>query len=260
MNKFLAKLRREKVERIGFKAQAQGGELELQVYDVIGADFFGEGITVGNFSDAMKEAGEYSSIKLRINSPGGDVFEAVAIYNLLRNAGKPVNVVVEGLAASAASVIAMAGDQVTMGEGSVMMIHNAMMMAFGNAAELRKSADVLDTVSGSIADIYAANTGLAKADIQKLMDAETWMDAEESVEKGFADAIANEKVQAKATAAFDLAVYNNVPDSLKGKPCVAGIDLASKDEPTLVIVPVEDANSVSLTNIFRKRLELLRRA
>src|SRR6185437_13990276 len=74
MNKFLAKLRREKVERIGFKAQAQGGELELQVYDVIGADFFGEGITVGNFSDAMKEAGEYSSIKLRINSPGGDVF------------------------------------------------------------------------------------------------------------------------------------------------------------------------------------------
>jgi ATP-dependent Clp protease protease subunit len=245
MNQFLAKLRKGKVERIGFKAQAQGGELELQVYDVIGADFFGEGITVGNFSDAMKEAGEYSSIKLRINSPGGDVFEAVAIYNLLRNAGKPVTCVVEGVAASAASVIAMAGDKCVMGEGSVMMIHNAMMMAFGNAADLRKCADTLDTVSSSIADIYTSNTGLAKGDIQKMMDAETWMDAEECVEKGFADAVAGDKVQARAASVFDLAVYNNVPEKLKAEPEVKA------EDPVAAPVHIE---------LMRKRLELLRRA
>lgn len=213
VNKFFA-LRKGKAEHVGFKAQAQGGELELQVYDVIGSDFFGEGITVANFSDAIKQAGDYQSIKLRINSPGGDVFEAVAIYNLLRSTGKPCNAVVEGLAASAASIIAMAGDKCTMGEGTLLMVHNAMMLAAGNADEMRKCADILDTVSGSIADIYASCTGMPKADVQKLMDAETWMDAQEAVDKGFADGIAKNS-KAAVSASFNLGVYNNVPDSLK---------------------------------------------
>lgn len=246
IRKFLA-LRKEKAEHIGFKAQAQGGELELQVYDVIGSDFFGEGITVGNFSDAMKQAGDYQSIKLKINSPGGDVFEAVAIYNLLRSCGKPVNVVVEGLAASAASIIAMAGDKCTMGEGSMMMIHNAMMMAFGNADEMRKCADILDTVSGSIADIYAGCTEMPKANVQKLMDAETWMDAEDAVSKGFADDIAKNS-KAAVSASFNLAVYNNVPESLKAAP-------APVAETEALPEAVEED---PLIDIFRKRLGMLR--
>jgi ATP-dependent Clp protease, protease subunit len=247
IKKFFA-LRKNKAEHIGFKAQSSNDELELQVYDVIGSDFFGDGITVGNFSDALKQSPDCKSIKCRINSPGGDVFEAVAIYNLLRGCGKPVSVVVEGLAASAASVIAMAGDTCTMGEGSVMMIHNAMMMAVGNADEMRKCADILDTVSGSIADIYASCTGMPKADVQKLMDAETWMDAEEAVNKGFADEVANNgKIEARAVDEFNLAVYNNVPDSLKdGMTKEAETPITAEEDP--------------LINIFRKRLDLLRRA
>src|SRR5258707_1945466 len=138
-----------------FKAQAKAGELELYVYDVIGADMFGEGITAASFTSAITDAGDISKITVRVNSPGGDAFEGLAIFNVLRGVGKPVNVLVDGLAASAASIVAMAGDTITMGEGSLMMIHNALCIAFGNAADMRKSADVLDTVSGSIADVYA---------------------------------------------------------------------------------------------------------
>ena len=247
MNQFLAKLRSSKPERVAFKAQVNtGGELELQCYDVIGQDYFGEGITVSNFSDAIKEAGDYSSIKLKVNSPGGDVFEAIAIYNLLGGLGKPVTCVVEGLAASAASIVAMAGDKVTMGKGAMMMIHNAMMMAFGNADEMRKCADTLDTVSGSIADIYAENTGMSKADVQKMMDAETWMDAEDCVTKGFADETAPGE---EITNTFNLAVYGKVPDKLKAIVPPVVVE-EQKPEPVVVEDPMID--------IQRKRIALLR--
>lgn len=183
------------------------------------------------------------------------MFEAVAIYNLLRGLGKPVNVYVDGVAASAASVIVMAGDTVTMGEGAVIMIHNAMTMVFGNGDELRQMAATLDTISGSIADIYVAHTGQDKKAVQKLMDAETWMDATEAIGKGFASASAKDAaVTAKATG-FDLAVYNNVPEALKGAPVVvAGLDLATKEEPELVIVEVADPT----IELMRKRIAILK--
>jgi ATP-dependent Clp protease protease subunit len=245
MNKFFAKLRKHAVTQIGFTAKASGGELQLEVYDVIGADFFGDGITAANFSDAIKNAGEISAITMRINSPGGDAFEGVAIYNVLRATGKPINVFVDGLAASAASIVAMAGDNCTMGDGSVMMIHNAMALAIGNANDMRKMADTLDTVSGAMADIYANRTEMPKADILKLMDEETWMDANEAIAKGFADAQAKAPAQAKAaTAGFDLAVYSNVPEALK----TTGVVVEEKPEP------VEDP----IIAVMRKRIELMR--
>jgi ATP-dependent protease ClpP protease subunit len=129
----LFNLRKDKTALLSFKAFTNSGELTLEVYDVIGADFFGNGITVNSVSDALQSAGDFSSVKLRINSPGGDLFQGVAIYNYLRSLGKPINVVVDGLAASAASLIAMAGDKREMGDGAMMMIHNAMMIAMGNA-------------------------------------------------------------------------------------------------------------------------------
>ncbi len=108
-----------------FNAAQTESVLTLEVYDVIGADFFGDGITASAVSDAIAQAGSHDSVALRINSPGGDAFEGVAIYNVLKNHGKPVNVYVDGLAASAASIVAMAGDTICMGTGAMMMIHPA---------------------------------------------------------------------------------------------------------------------------------------
>lgn len=244
MNKL--SLRKAITDTVRFKAQTMtDGELALEVYDVIGGDFFGEGVTAASISNAIKAAGDFKSIACHINSPGGDVFEGVAIYNILKSCGKPVNVLVDGLAASAASIVAMAGDTVTMGEGSMMMIHNAMGMAFGYSAEMRKLADVLDTCSDSIAAIYASNTKQSKTACRELMDAETWMDAQEAVKRGFANSVSTGKV--KVRAEWDLSVYNHVPEKLM-----------AEEKPELVPEPEPEAEDV-LIPILRKRLELLRR-
>ena len=234
-----------------FKASTNSGELTLEIYDVIGADFFGEGITGKSVSDALNQNSGFSSITVRINSPGGDLFEGVAIYNLLRSQGKPVNVMVDGVAASAASIVAMAGDSITMGDGAMIMIHNAMALAFGNGNDLRTLADVLDTVSASAADVYVKRTGMNKADVQALMDAETWLGAQEAMDKGFATALANTKSAPKAKAlaqAFDLSVFNNTPEALKA---------TTEPEPTPVAEPkhVEDPQITAI----RERVAVLRK-
>src|SRR5690606_35769460 len=124
---------------------------------------------------------------VRINSPGGDVFAGVSIMNMLKDREGEVTGIVDGLAASIASVIAMAGDKVIMNTGSMMMIHNAWSMAVGDSNELRKLADQLDKIGDSIIDVYATRTGLSKDELKAMLDAETWMGAEEAVELGFAD-------------------------------------------------------------------------
>jgi ATP-dependent protease ClpP protease subunit len=171
---------------INFKAQADENALVLDMCDVIGGDMFDMGITSGMIKDALEQNPSCTSITLNLNSPGGDAFEGVAIYNTLKAAGKPVCVNVIGMAASAASIVAMAGDEVIMNLGTQMMIHGAMAICAGFSADMRKMADTLDQVSGSIADIYVAETGNSKKSVMAMMDAETWMSAKEAVENGFA--------------------------------------------------------------------------
>ncbi len=184
--------------------------LELCMFDDIGADFFGNGITAAMVKDAL--SGDYKNVVVRINSYGGDAFEGIAIYNLLQSNGKPVNVIVDGVAASAASIIAMAGETVTMNAGTQMMIHNAMTLGVGNATDLRKVADTLDTVSSGIADIYVNNTELDKDTILEMMEEETWMNPEEAKAKGFATAIGqNAKVNNAYNTKFK---FKNVPKEL----------------------------------------------
>jgi len=125
---------------------------------------------------------------VRINSLGGSAFGGVAMYNALQDHPGEVTCCVEGLAASAASLVAMAGKTV-MGKGSMMMIHSPLTMALGNAGELRKTADVLDKVQDALATIYSAKTGLDSKDVNDLLDAETWMTADEAVAAGFADEV-----------------------------------------------------------------------
>lgn len=195
-----------------FTAKVDAGVLTLHVYDIIGADFFGDGVTAKAIAEKLDNS-TFSSITMRINSPGGDPFEAIAILNKLKSTGKPINVIVDGLAASAASILAMAGDRVVMGQGSMFMIHNAMTMSFGNASDMRKMADTLDAVSGSMRDVYVNRTGLKADKVQAMMDAETWLTAAESVSNHFADeVISEENPEAKAVAAsFDLSVFKNPP-------------------------------------------------
>lgn len=197
-----------------FKAQAGEGLLMLDIMDVIGADFFGDGITAQNVSDAMSQ-GDYNGIALNINSPGGDLFQGVAIYNLLKNCGKPVTVNVVGLCASAASLIACAGDKVTMQLGTQYMLHRAMGMAAGFSDDMHKMGDTLDSVTDSAADLYVAKTGMAKDKILAMMKAETWMKPDQAKANGFADEISQTK--AKVSNSFDLSMFKNAPIELQAK-------------------------------------------
>ena len=129
------------------------------------------------------------NITVWINSPGGDCVAAAQIYNMLANYKGTVTVRIDGIAASAASVIAMAGTKVIMSPVSMMMIHNPMTIAFGDSANMQKAIAMLDEVKESIINAYEIKTGLSRAKLSRLMDAETWMDANSAIEMGFADEI-----------------------------------------------------------------------
>ena len=168
----------------------------LSIFDDIGAF----GVSAKSFLNDLASA-QGDSVRVEINSPGGDVFAGLAIYNGLRNSGKKVNVRVLGLAASAASLVAMAGDTIEMPENSFMMVHNPWGFAMGGASDMRDTADMLDKLGVSLASTYAKRTGKSAEEIAALLDAETWMSAAEAVDAGFATAVISE---VPVKAAFDL--------------------------------------------------------
>lgn len=214
-------------------AMKADGVLELLIYEDIGEDWWtGGGVTAKTVRQKIDEAGAFNKIALRINSPGGDAFEGVAIYNVLRAQGRPVDVFVDGIAASAASTVAMAGDAITMGVGSMMMVHNAWSVCVGDGDDMRKMGETLDMVSQTIGQIYVMRTGQDAAAIKSIMDEETWMGADECVEKGFATAIASsddggEAAMALAASFRSLAKLKNVPEKLR----TARADEADGDGP-----------------------------
>lgn len=172
-------------------AAAPGADADatISIFDVIGEDgWTGGGVTAKRISAALRSIGNRDVI-VRINSPGGDMFEGIAIYNLLRTHPAKVTVEVLGWAASAASIIAMAGDVIRMGLGSFMMVHNAWGLVIGNRHDLREAASLFDGFDAALADIYEARTGMDRVGIERLMDAETFMTAAQAVEYGFADAV-----------------------------------------------------------------------
>lgn len=167
-------------------AEADGNT--ISIYDVIGEDWWtGEGVTSKRVAGALRSIGA-KPVTVNVNSPGGDMFEGLAIYNLLVEHPAEVTVRVMGLAASAASIIAMAGDKVEMGLGSMLMIHNSWGMVVGNQNDMRDAAATFAEFDAAMAEIYAARTGMKADEIAAMMDAETFMRAETAIEKGFADA------------------------------------------------------------------------
>lgn len=160
----------------------------ISIYDPIGFDpWTGDGVTANRIAAALRTIGDSKDVTVNINSPGGDMFEGLAIYNLLRQHKGTVTVKVLGLAASAASIIAMAGDQVQIARAGFLMIHDCWIMAMGNRNDMRDVADMLEPFDRAMADIYAARTGEKTDAMLALMDAETWIGGNAAIEQGFAD-------------------------------------------------------------------------
>jgi HK97 family phage prohead protease len=164
---------------------ATAGELELLIHGRIGGGFFYSGVTAAGVAEAL--AGHEGPLRLRINSPGGDAFEGFAIYNLLSRHPGPITATVDGLAASAASIIAMVGDTVEMSAASELMIHDAWSVAIGNADDMRAEADVVDSISNISAALYADKAGGTAEAWRGKMRAETWYAPNEAVTAGLAD-------------------------------------------------------------------------
>ncbi len=172
---------------------AAGDDATISIFDVIGEDYWdGGGFTANRCAAALRAIGE-RPVTVKVNSPGGDMFEGLAIYNLLREHKAEVTVQVMGLAASAASVLAMAGDRIVMGRGSFLMIHNAWGLVLGNRHDMTRAAADFAEFDGAMAGIYAARTGQKREAVAAMMDAETWLNAERALADGFADALSEEE-------------------------------------------------------------------
>ena len=175
-----------------------GDQAEIYLYDVIGSEMFG-GISSKQFADELNNLKGVKNITVRINSPGGDLFEGLAMYNLLAGCKPKKTMMIDGLAASIASVIAMAGDEVVMAPEADMMIHSAWVVSQGNSSDLRKMAEQLDSADQKIQSIYDRKTGLGTEKLAALMTAETWMNASQAKEMGFCDVVTTPVVKNEVT-------------------------------------------------------------
>lgn len=180
------------------EASSSGGKTAaLYLYGVISAySWFSSCVSAKAVLEAIEEL-DADHLDVHIHSPGGDVFEAVAIFNALRNADATITTWIDGIAASAASYVAMAGDEIVMGQGTQLMIHDALMATYGNAAQLREDADWLDQQSQNIAGFYAKRAGGTADEWRDLMRAETWYAADEAVKAGLADRVSGDGDQAE---------------------------------------------------------------
>lgn len=171
----------------GLKAAASDDNT-ISVFDVIGQDYWGEGVTAKRIAGALRSMNG-ADVTVNINSPGGDMFEGLTIYNLLREYQGKVTVKVLGLAASAASIIAMAGDEIQIGRGAFLMIHNCWVIALGNRHDFAAMAEYLEPFDNAMADIYSARSGLDSDAVKQMMDGETYIGGSDAIEKGLADCL-----------------------------------------------------------------------
>lgn len=227
-----------------FSAAKGDGPVEIRIYDSIGW----WGVTAKDFAAELDKVTS-DEIVLRVNSSGGDVFDGFAIYNLLRDHPAKVTTIVDGFAASIASIIALAGDVIEVHEASVVMIHDPWGVGIGNAAELRDLADVLDkTIAGPMAKIYADRMDRTIDETRDLMASETWYTGEEAVESGFASRLISSDPPDKGAAigdGRDLSGFRNPPAELAG----------DQDDP-----PVGDGDPPdpddALVELMKRRLAL----
>jgi len=198
------------------KDDADDGVVEISIMGEIGPSdpFWGiDGVTANFVQDRLRAAAG-APVRVVLNSPGGDAFEGIAIYNLLREHAGEVTTHVIGLAASAASIVAMAGDRIEMAEGAMMMIHSAWGLVMGNQNDMRQFADMLNKIDASVADVYARRSGQKTDAVMAMMEKETWMTAFEAVDEGFADVAVTSDKKKKVKNRTGKPVFAHVPSDL----------------------------------------------
>ena len=231
---------KDKPKRTWIQAKGEK-EAEIWIYDEIGLDFWsGEGLSAKQFQKDIAALGEVETITVHINSPGGSVFDGNTMYNVLKQHKARIVVTIDGLAASIASVIAMAGDEINIAENAMMMIHEGWAMAIGPASELRAVADTLEKVNDSIVIAYMTHAKVDEEQIIALMAAETWMSAEDAIGYGLADQI---------TESLDIAAHFDM-EKFKFKNIPKGISNANAEpatpKPAEVVEPPEPKLQVDL--------------
>jgi HK97 family phage major capsid protein/ATP-dependent Clp endopeptidase proteolytic subunit ClpP len=239
-------------------------EAEILLYDQIGMSFWGDGVTAKQIKAELDKMEKVSRIVLRVNSPGGDVFEGSAIYDLLSQSETPVDVIVDGICASAAFTVTMAGRKIAIGEAGMMMLHNARGGAFGEADDMRHTAEILEKINAQMAGIYAKRSGKSVEDVVALMNAETWLNPQEAVEMGFADSVIEaperdkDDVAAKMVAALDVTKFRNLPESLKLR--VAALATSPKQVPAVTenqtAKAEQESNTMAETNATASAVEV----
>ena len=179
-----------------------GKPADVYIFDEIGT----YGITAQEFITDIKDLKD-TPINLRINSLGGDVFDGMAMYNVIKRREAKTTVYIEGIAASIATIISLGADEVVMAENSLFMIHNAWGGTMGEAKDMRKTAETLEKITGELTDIYRKKTGLSYDALAEMMDEETWLNANEALEMGFIDTISD---SIKVAAKYDVSKFKNI--------------------------------------------------
>ena len=186
-----------------YNIQNKAGETaDVYIFDEIGT----YGITAQEFITDIKDLKD-TPINLRINSLGGDVFDGMAMYNVIKRRDAKTTVYIEGIAASIATIISLGADEVVMAENSLFMIHNAWGGTMGEAKDMRKTAETLEKITGELTDIYRKKTGLSYDALAEMMDEETWLNANEALEMGFIDTISD---SIKVAAKYDVSKFKNI--------------------------------------------------
>jgi len=231
-----------------YEIRARASGAEVLIYDEIGA----YGVTAKGFLAELGALPDGVPIDLRLNSPGGSVFDAVAIYNALQRHEGTITVWIDGIAASAASYIAMAGDEIIMPENAFLMIHDPSGLVMGTAADMREMADTMDKIAGSMIRGYATRSGRSEDEIAALMTAETWFDAQDALAVGLATRMAE---PVRIAASFDIGRFPNAPPSLieavgetVGAPNGFEDDPDQPKEATPPAVPESDVGKDNITS------------
>lgn len=228
----------------GYSIIAKAKEAEVWIYDDIGS-YWGEGLSAKQFAEDIKALGEVETITVHLNSPGGNPFEGVAMHSTLRSNKAKIIINVDGWAASAASIVAMAGDEINIAEGGIIMIHEAAKPTFGTAEDHRQAAAMLTETNSAMTKIYARRSSLDEEEVAALMAAETWMGAEQAIEFGFADQI-TEALEIAAYVDLERFKYRHAPvkakaddDTEADKPPEPKLDGNSNDDKPATPKPAE---------------------
>ena len=219
---------------------------EVWIYGEIGEDLSGKSIAAKRFI-ADLDALKVGEIALHINSHGGSVFDGQAIYTALKRHPADITTYIDGLAASIASVVALAGDRVIMPSNAMMVIHDPWALAIGSSGDMRKMADTLDKVAETILNVYDERSPKTREELAAAMAAETWLTAAEAAEYGFADEVTAEM---RIAASFDLSRFRNAPDDWQARVCEGAAqtkDTASGDAEDPPASPAEGADEAGKT-------------